>query len=67
MQRRGQLGAKAKTTSEAMDECQSWRKPSRIQIKPDGKYERIVRFDYEKREKKENVIDVNFGFEDISF
>jgi len=67
MQRRSQLGANAKTTNEAMDECQDWNKPSRIQIKPEGKYERIVRFDYEKREKKENVIHVDFSFEEIPF
>tara|TARA_R110001599_G_scaffold101935_1_gene260456 strand:+ start:4873 stop:6513 length:1641 start_codon:yes stop_codon:yes gene_type:complete len=66
-QRKEQLGSTANTTSDAMDECQSWNKPSRIQVVPDGKYERIVRFDYEKLEKKENVIHVDFSLEDIPF
>ena len=40
------LGATASTTEDALTEAQQWHKPSRIKVKPDGKYWQIVQLDY---------------------
>jgi len=66
MQRKVQLGATANTTKDAMEECRYWRKPTRIQVVPDGKFDRIVRYDYEEREEENNVIDI-LDYKDGSF
>jgi len=59
MQRKEQLGATANTTDDAIEECQFWHTPTRIQVKPDGKFDRIVRYDYDEQEEEEdNVIDL---------
>jgi hypothetical protein len=49
-----------------MEECRYWRKPTRIQVVPDGKFDRIVRYDYEEREEENNVIDI-LDYKDGSF
>ena len=59
-QRKKYLGATADTVREALSECQYWKKPSRIKIKPDGKYKRIVQFDYEEIDREEKK---DFGFD----
>lgn len=46
------LVAKAMTTSAALDECSEWKKPSRIKVRPDGKFHKIIQLDYSG--KKEN-------------
>ena len=47
--RKPALGAKADSTSRALMECADWVKPSRILVKPDGKYFQIVQLDYEQK------------------
>ena len=44
--RKPALLALADTTEEALAECQWWKKPSRIKVKPVGKYHEIVQLDY---------------------
>jgi len=44
------LGGKAKTLAEALDECETWVKPSRIKTQPDGKFQKIVQLDYKPKE-----------------
>ncbi len=51
--RRMWLGATADTTNEALDEAEGWNRPSRILVKPKGKYFDIVQFDYTVQIKKE--------------
>lgn len=52
--RRPALVAFAETTDEALEESHLWRKPSRIKVRPDGKYHQIVQLDYQQRERKED-------------
>jgi DNA repair protein RadD len=40
------LEAKAMTTVDALGECTMWNWPSRIKVKPDGKFHQIVQLDY---------------------
>lgn len=47
--RKPALGAKADSTSGALMECADWVRPSRILVKPDGKYFQIVQLDYEQK------------------
>jgi DNA repair protein RadD len=47
------LGSDAKTTQEALEQSHKWVKPSRICVKPDGKYHQIVQLDYTQVEKVE--------------
>ena len=51
--RRSALKAKAETTDEAMAECREWVKPSRIKVKPEGKFHQIVQLDYSPRKVDE--------------
>jgi DNA repair protein RadD len=51
--RRSALKAKADTTKDALDECDTWVKPSRIKVKPVGKFHEIVQLDYTQRERDE--------------
>lgn len=44
--RMGVLGATAMTTDDALDECDDWTVPSRIKVKPDGKFHKIEQLDY---------------------
>ena len=44
------LVASAMTTDEALDECNGWVKPSRVKTVPDGKFQKIVQFDYKPKE-----------------
>lgn len=56
--RKAALGAKADSTSRALMECADWVKPSRILVKPDGKYFQIVQLDYtEKKPPAETKLD----------
>jgi DNA repair protein RadD len=56
--RKQALGAKADSTSKALMECADWVKPSRILVKPDGKYFQIVQLDYtEKKPPAETELD----------
>jgi DNA repair protein RadD len=45
------LGGQAMTLDEAILEARDWVKPSRIRVKPDGKFHQIVQFDYKQKEK----------------
>jgi DNA repair protein RadD len=47
------LGASALTTAEALLECDDWTKPSRIKVKPNGKFHDIVQLDYKPGERIE--------------
>ena len=47
------LGATGMTTVAALGECTMWNWPSRIKIKPNGKFHDIVQLDYRPSEKKE--------------
>jgi DNA repair protein RadD len=40
------LGATALTTDDALIECQDWIQPSRIKLRPNGKYHDIMQLDY---------------------
>jgi len=56
--RKQALGAKADSTSKALMECADWVKPSRILVKPDGKYFQIVQLDYtQKKPPAETELD----------
>ena len=56
--RKTALGAKADSTSRALMECADWVKPSRILVKPDGKYFQIVQLDYtQKKPPAETELD----------
>ena len=44
------LGGQALTLDDAILEARDWVKPSRIRVKPDGKFHQIVQFDYTKKE-----------------
>jgi len=49
IKRKASLGAQANTTEEAMSECDTWTKPSRIKVKPNDKNDKffdIVQLDY---------------------
>lgn len=50
--RKPALKAYASTTSDALSESSQWVKPSRIKVRPDGKYHQIIQLDYSG--KKEN-------------
>ena len=58
------LGATGMTTVAALGECTMWNWPSRIKIKPNGKFHDIVQLDYRPSEKKEakfyDEIDIPF-------
>lgn len=45
------LGATAVTTDQALLECDDWMKPSRIRVKPDGKFHKIEQLDYKLKEE----------------
>jgi hypothetical protein len=47
------LKATATTTNDALEECENWIKPSRIKVRPDGKYHQIVQLDYSERKEDE--------------
>ena len=47
--RMGVLGATARTTNDALGECTIWNWPSRVKIKPNGRFHDIVQFDYSER------------------
>lgn len=47
--RMGVLGATARTTNDALGECTIWNWPSRVKIKPNGRFHDIVQFDYSKK------------------
>ena len=49
------LGATALTTADALAECQDWTQPSRIKIKPNGKFHEIVQLDYKPGERIERA------------
>lgn len=69
------LCAGAKTTELALNECQFWNKPSRIKVKPEGKFHQIVQLDYtpaaprEKTDADERLDQLakEFAGEDIPF
>ena len=44
------LGGVARTLDGALDECKTWNTPSRIKIMPDGKFYKIMQFDYKPKE-----------------
>lgn len=50
--RKSALLALSETTDEALEESRFWRKPSRIKVRPDGKYHQIVQLDYMQRERE---------------
>jgi DNA repair protein RadD len=45
------VNGRAQTLAEALDECDDWNKPSRIRVKPEGKFHQIVQLDYKPSEK----------------
>ena len=47
--RKSALRASADGTDAALAECAFWVKPSKIRVKPDGKYFQIVQLDYEQK------------------
>lgn len=51
IKRKAALGATATTTEEAMTECDTWIKPSKIKVKPNDKFYDIVQFDYSKPQR----------------
>ena len=44
------IGGHAVTLDEALEECRTWNPPSRIKVMPDGKYHKIMQFDYKPKE-----------------
>ena len=74
--RKGLLHSNAKSTDDALNECQFWVQPSKIKVKPsshDPRYQEIVQFDYTQVEKKHETQTQGFGgyadlsLEDIPF
>jgi DNA repair protein RadD len=51
-QRMSVLGAVALTTEDALTDCETWKTPSRIKVKPDGNFFKIVQFDYSQRDNE---------------
>jgi len=51
IKRKAALGATATTTEEAMTECDTWIRPSKIKVKPNDKFYDIVQFDYSKPQR----------------
>jgi DNA repair protein RadD len=47
------LKAQAMTTGDALSESENWIKPSRIKVRPDGKYHQIIQLDYSGRKENE--------------
>ena len=47
------LDAKAMNTVDALGECTIWNWPSRIKVKPDGKFHQIVQLDYSEAKPRE--------------
>lgn len=45
------VGGRASNLDEALAECEFWTKPSRIRVKPEGKFHQIVQLDYKPSEK----------------
>jgi DNA repair protein RadD len=48
-----QLGGKSTTVTESLAECDYWKKPIAIQVKPEGKFTRITGFIFEKDKQGE--------------
>ena len=51
--RKSALKAFAGSTDAALIECERWVKPSRIKVRPDGKYHQIMQLDYSGRKENE--------------
>lgn len=51
--RKPALKAFAGSTDAALIECERWVKPSRIKVRPDGKYHQIMQLDYSGRKENE--------------
>jgi len=65
--RKAVLFSGARTTEEAMQECQWWAKPSRIKVKPDGKFHQIVQLDYTQKKPKPLQEYAGYDDSDIPF
>jgi len=61
------LGASALTTAEALLECDDWTKPSRIKVKPNGKFHQIVQLDYKPKDPEKIEVFAGFDDDDIPF
>jgi len=57
-QRMKALGASALTTDDALEECWDWNRPRRMKVVPDGKFFKIIQFDYSQPER--NTADDQF-------
>lgn len=54
IKRKAALGAEAKTTEEAMSECDTWNRPRRIKVKPNDKNDKffdIIQLDYTRPQR----------------
>lgn len=51
IKRMAALGATATTTEEAITECDTWIRPSKIKVKPNDKFYDIVQLDYSKPQR----------------
>ena len=53
-------GATQFTVSDALEEalCDKWRKPTRILVKPDGKFWRVLQADYQSKVEVQGVLGV---------
>jgi DNA repair protein RadD len=56
------LGASALTTDDALIECQDWIRPSRIKLRPNGKYHDIMQLDYKPGERNERAAPATTGW-----
>jgi len=65
--RKAALFSGARTTEEAMQECQWWAKPSRIKVKPDGKFHQIVQLDYKPKDPEKIEVFAGYDDDDIPF
>jgi len=56
------LGATALTTDDALIECQDWIQPSRIKLRPNGKYHDIMQLDYKPGARNERAAPATTGW-----
>jgi hypothetical protein len=51
-----QMGGTAKTVDEALKEWHTWRKPTQIQCKPDGKWTRVTGYAFPKGQSQQQKL-----------
>lgn len=55
-ERKPMLDASANTLKECLEECHEWRVPGQVKVVPDGRYHKILQFDYDAEPQIEKVL-----------